>query len=243
MKSLFFSIIIPAYNEEKLLPRCLESVFAQDFPNNDYEVIVVDNNSIDLTREIAQKFGVNAIEEKRQGLVFSRNAGLQAAIGKYFINLDADCKVPSDWLSRIEKSIRENKNVGLLTGPYNCVDEKQEKDWINFFIAIFMSLMCRIFGTPIGYYGGNVVIERKSFLKIGGYELKYSTDQISIIGRLRKIGKKILFDKNLIVLCSPRRTKGRLIKFVFKDMIYMYLINNLYARITGKNLGNWENIR
>ena len=81
--------------------------------------------------------------------------------------------------------------MGLLTGPYKCVDKSEEKDWINFFLAIFMTVANKIFGTSTGYYGGNVIIEREAFLKIGGYELKYSTDQISIISRLRKIGKKI----------------------------------------------------
>lgn len=243
MDSLLFSIIIPAYNEEKLLPRCLKAVFNQNFDNKKFEVIVVDNNSTDKTRKIAEQFKAVIVSENKQGLIFARNAGLRVAKGKYFINLDSDVKVPANWLLKIDQIIKENNNLGLLTGPYKCVDFENETDLLNKLLTFFLIFTNKIFGVPFGYYGGNVIMERKSFLKIGGYDLKYSTDQISIIPRLRKIGKKIVFDKNLEVLCSPRRTKGRLIKFIFQDIIYMYLINNLIAKITGRNLGNWENIR
>jgi glycosyltransferase involved in cell wall biosynthesis len=243
MDTPFFTIIVPAYNEEKLLPICLKALFTQDFPNSEFEVIVVDNNSTDRTKEIAKEYNVKLIEEKKQGLVFARNAGLKEAKGEYFINLDADCEVPKDWLRRIKNQIQKNKNIGLLTGPYKCVENKNEQDWWNFVLAILMSISCKILGTPFGYYGGNVTIERNSFLKIGGYELQYSTDQISIISRLKKIGKKIYFDRNLEAFCSPRRTKGRWLSFIFIDVIYLYLFNNIYTKFTGKNLGDWKAIR
>ena len=61
------SVIVPAYNEEKFLPQCLEALKNQSF-NLPYEIIVVDNNSTDLTGEIARNAGVKVVLEKRKGV-------------------------------------------------------------------------------------------------------------------------------------------------------------------------------
>lgn len=58
----FFSVVIPAFNEEKFLPNCLKSLKEQDF--KDFEIIVVNNNSIDKTAKIAKEFGARVIFEK-----------------------------------------------------------------------------------------------------------------------------------------------------------------------------------
>ena len=59
------SVVIPAFNEEKYLPACLEALKKQTFKN--YELIVVDNNSTDKTAQIAKKFGARVVKEKKQG--------------------------------------------------------------------------------------------------------------------------------------------------------------------------------
>ena len=62
-----FSIIIPAYNKEKGIATTLKGVIQQDFPKNQYEIIVVNNNSRDQTKAIAQKFPVKVVDENKQG--------------------------------------------------------------------------------------------------------------------------------------------------------------------------------
>jgi glycosyltransferase involved in cell wall biosynthesis len=95
------SIIIPAYNEERYLASCLESVAAQTV--RPYEVIVVDNNSHDKTAEIARRYPfVKLLHEPRQGIVYARNAGFDAASGDILARTDADVVLPPDWLERID---------------------------------------------------------------------------------------------------------------------------------------------
>jgi glycosyltransferase involved in cell wall biosynthesis len=77
------SVIIPAFNEEKFLPRCLESLKNQKF--KDFEIIVVDNNSTDKTAEIAKKFNVILVSEKSQGVAYARNKGAEIAKGEILI--------------------------------------------------------------------------------------------------------------------------------------------------------------
>ncbi len=80
------SVIIPAFNEENFLPRCLESLKNQKF--KDFEIIVVDNNSTDKTAEIAKKFNVILFSEKNQGVAYARNKGSEIAKGEILVFTD-----------------------------------------------------------------------------------------------------------------------------------------------------------
>lgn len=101
----FISVIIPAHNEEEYISKCLESLVFQDYPKQSYEIIVVDNNSIDKTLEIAASFGVKVIEQKIGPVGSVRNAGARQAQGELLAFIDADCVAPTNWLA---------KGVGLL---------------------------------------------------------------------------------------------------------------------------------
>ena len=88
-----FSIIIPVYNVEKYLTKCIETVFAQTYTN--YEVILVDDGSTDSSSGICDKLANNnekirTIHQKNQGLSAARNTGIDNAIGEYLVFLDSD---------------------------------------------------------------------------------------------------------------------------------------------------------
>ena len=86
------SIIVPAYNAEKYLDACLESILTQDAC---MEVIVVDDGSTDSTYDIAVRHGVKAIRQPNKGLSSARNTGLDNASGKWVLFVDADdCLTP-----------------------------------------------------------------------------------------------------------------------------------------------------
>jgi glycosyltransferase involved in cell wall biosynthesis len=96
------SIIIPAYNEERYLARCLDSVALQ--VQRPYEVLVVDNNSSDRTVEIAGRYPfVKMLYERQQGRVFAQNKGFAEAKGDILARIDADAVLPADWTERISK--------------------------------------------------------------------------------------------------------------------------------------------
>ena len=74
-----FSVIIPAYNAERTLSSCLEALVDQSIPNQDYEVIVVDDGSTDGTSKIAKGFGVKYIFQTNHGPATARNRGAREA--------------------------------------------------------------------------------------------------------------------------------------------------------------------
>ena len=84
------SIVIPAKNEEKYLPKLLASVKKQSF--KDYEIIVADNNSKDKTKEIAKSYGCKIVKGGLPGK--GRNAGAKIAKGEIILFLDADVILP-----------------------------------------------------------------------------------------------------------------------------------------------------
>lgn len=97
-KQLTLAIVIPAYNEERNIKACLDSIAAQTVPPD--EVIVVDNNSTDKTAAIARRYRfVRLIKEKNQGIVFARDAGFNAARSDLIGRIDADTILPATWVA------------------------------------------------------------------------------------------------------------------------------------------------
>jgi len=102
------SIIIPVYNGEKTLRQCLNSVLNQTYEN--YEVIVVDNNSTDKTKDIIKEFQdksrkMKYLFEPQRGRGAARNTGERTAKGNIVLMTDSDCIVPNDWIRHMIKPI------------------------------------------------------------------------------------------------------------------------------------------
>lgn len=107
---MLFSIIIPAYNAEKYLPECLESVDAQTF--RDYEVVIVDDGSTDETAYIADTYAeskknVSVIHQENKGLLLARRAGVKKVQGQYVVFLDADDCLHPNTLQRVAETISD----------------------------------------------------------------------------------------------------------------------------------------
>lgn len=104
-----FSIIVPVYNVEEYIEKCLESIFNQSF--KDFEVIVVNDGTKDKSMDIVKKYDVTIINQKNMGLSEARNNGVKKAKGEYIIFLDSDDYIEKDLLKEINKSIKNNPDV------------------------------------------------------------------------------------------------------------------------------------
>jgi len=111
----FISVIVPAYNEENGIAACIQALLAQDYPQDRREIIIVDNNSKDRTREIIQKFPVTLlVESEIQGPAAARNRGILAAHGEIIAFTDADCLPRPDWLRNLAKVFTSADIVGAV---------------------------------------------------------------------------------------------------------------------------------
>jgi len=108
-----FSILIPARNEEKYLPTCLDSirVAAEPFPD-EVEIVVALNRCTDRTEEIALEHGATIIREDAKNLAKIRNAAATAATGEVIITIDADSRMSSNMLLEIDRLLRTGRYIG-----------------------------------------------------------------------------------------------------------------------------------
>ena len=104
-----FSIIVPVYNVEKYIKKCLDSIFNQSF--KDFEVIVVNDGTKDNSMDIVKNYDVIVINQKNQGLSEARNNGVKKAKGDYLIFVDSDDYIEKDLLKNINNSLSNNPDV------------------------------------------------------------------------------------------------------------------------------------
>lgn len=107
----FFSIVIPVYNVEKYLKRCIESVLNQDC--TDYEIILVNDGSSDTSESICKRYAdgkkVRLISKENGGLSSARNTGIADSKGRYILLLDSDDYIEKNSLSSLVEVINKNK--------------------------------------------------------------------------------------------------------------------------------------
>lgn len=104
-----FSIIIPVYNVEEYIIKCIESVLNQTY--KDYEIIVVNDGTKDQSIEKIKDFPVKIINQENQGLSEARNTGIKNAKGEYLIFLDSDDYINKELLQKVNESTKNNPDI------------------------------------------------------------------------------------------------------------------------------------
>ena len=116
-----FSFIIPMLNEERNIGRCLNSLFHLNLPKDEYEIIVVDNGSIDSSCSIVESFAnrmtVQLLRFPDLNISALRNKGAIIAQGRFLGFIDADCTVPPDWATHVEDYL-QNPKIGVVGCTY-----------------------------------------------------------------------------------------------------------------------------
>ena len=117
---MFFSVIVPIYNVEKYLNRCIDSVISQTF--DDFELVLVDDGSPDNCPKICDEYAekdarIKVVHKKNGGLVSARQAGVSIAQGEYIFNLDGDDAITSDALMSAYRIILDT-NADIVSFSY-----------------------------------------------------------------------------------------------------------------------------
>ncbi len=195
------SVIVPAYNEEKYIGDCLESLQKQTVKPD--EILVIDNNSTDATHSIAEKYNVTVLTETKQGITHARNCGLNSAQYDIIVRTDADTKVPEDWIEHIIRLFNEH-NVDAITGDIVY----PERVLHTRFISASYRFMCRtIYGFDV-LLGPNMAIKKTSWESIKNAVClndKEVHEDVDLSIHLDKVKGEIFYDKTLLVVTSSRR--------------------------------------
>lgn len=195
------SVVIPAYNEEKFLPACLEHVMKQTLMEP-YEVIVANNNSTDHTAAIAKKFGAKVILVKDKGYVFAVKAGVEAAKGQFIAITDADTRVPRHWLAKILEAFRSPEAPVAVGGTFRYYDAPK----LQKVISAINEVNPRLAMTSLS--GMNMAFTKVAYQAVGGYDTTIDLQADAYIGeKLLKYGQ-VTYLKDNEVVASGRRVRA-----------------------------------
>jgi len=158
------SVVIPAYNEEKDIEICLDSLKGQTF--KDFEIVVVDDGSTDKTREIVEKYGVMLLKQEHQGPGNARNFGAESAKGEILIFVDADMHFDKDYIKNLIHPIQKKETIIGTTHDYEIATNTNNK-WS------FLWGKIRVDKTNAKDVKIFRAIRRKKFLDMGGFDQKY----------------------------------------------------------------------
>jgi len=191
------AFVIPAYNEEALIGKCLESVVREVKRSGaDAEIIVVNNASTDRTGEIARSFPeVRVVDEPKKGLVNARDAGFAASEGFDLVaNIDSDTIVPEGWLDTVLSEFGKDPRLVCLSGPYVYYDMSPFNRFLvgGFYGLTYLIYILNRFVLRVGsvVQGGNFVFKRAAWAAVGGYDrsIEFFGEDTDVAVRLSKVG-------------------------------------------------------
>ena len=136
MSTADISVVIPTFNRSTLLRQALQSLLGQDTYGSRVEIIVVDNNSIDDTRDVVESLAgsdvrIVYLKEERQGNSFAKNTGIQRASAPIVAFTDDDVRVGNDWIRTIVGTFAANPETSFIGGKVLPAWESDEPSWLT----------------------------------------------------------------------------------------------------------------
>ncbi len=244
-KTPFVSVVIPARNEEEILPQTLPSIFQQSYPC--MEIILVDDHSSDQTAQIAQTIGKNYPEKNFHlvkgkplakgwaGKMWALHQGLDQAKGEWILLTDADILYPSYMLSSLIRTTEEQNNRMISVMARLRTKSFWERLLIPAFVYFFKVLYpFRAINSPhrktAGAAGGCILVERKALDQIGGIAAigEELIDDVSLGKKLKKVGSISLWTSQSLLSIRPYNSLSSIWQMVsrsaFTQLKYSYTL-------------------
>ena len=162
MKSVQVSVIVPSYNAELYIGRCIRSLLKQSLSQEDFEIIVINDSSKDNTKNALLPFvgDIVLIENKRNlGLPSSLNKGIKKARGQFIVRVDSDDYVHVDFLKILSLHLQLNHSIDAIASDYLLVNNDQD---------VIGEMNC--LKNPIGC---GIMFRLKHLIELGLYNAKF----------------------------------------------------------------------
>ena len=225
--SLKLSVIVPIYNEERYIEACVASLLAQDFPQEEMELLLVDGASTDRTPELLEKLAkghpsvIRVLQNPERIQSAAMNLGAKAARGTYLIRVDAHADYPPNYFSRCVSLMEETgaQNVG-------CIWNTQGKTPKAQMIAMMLTSPFGVGGAAFRTGGKSGWVDtvpfgtfRKDYYEsIGGFDERLARSEDNEINyRIRKNGGKIYMTDEMAVTYYCRETVSALGRMAFAN--------------------------
>jgi cellulose synthase/poly-beta-1,6-N-acetylglucosamine synthase-like glycosyltransferase len=226
----FVSIVIPVRNEAKYITACLESIFKQNYPAQLFEVIVIDDYSLDDTLQLAEQFGgipVNKnltlidlqhylgkagehIPNKKKAIAL----GIKNAKGELILTTDGDCTMDENWLQAMVSAYQQT-NCKMLTGPVAIQPARSPFAWFQQLDVINQSAMAGAAirnGLPSVCNGANLMYAKETYQEVEGFKGNYDVPTGEDIFLMQKIEKRwpgsVSYAKNIEAAVFTKTESG-----------------------------------
>lgn len=224
------SIIICTYNRSDLLMDSISSIQDQCLPMDLFEIVVVDNNSVDNTRHIFNQLTavspvpLRYVFEARQGLSYARNTGIKYSTGEIVVFTDDDIVAEKTWLKELLLAF-DNPDVVCVGGPIRPIWPFKKPAWLNADwliepLSVSEFTAAKDTGYFTGHYpfGANIAFRRDAFNQFGAFSVDLgrqagrllSNEEIELCRKIEAAGKLIGFSPNAIIyhkIAPERLTK------------------------------------
>jgi glycosyltransferase involved in cell wall biosynthesis len=228
------SIVVPAFNEEKLIAATLSSIKAAcksfDAFGWQTELIVCDNNSTDRTSEIARAAGANVVFEPKNQIARARNKGAKAATGDWLIFVDADSHPTAQLFSDVANEIQTGRCLGG-----GCVIRMDERHFFADRVTSIWNWISRIYKWPAGSF---IFCRTDAFREIDGFNMDlFASEEIDLAKRLKRIAKQRR-QKLVILHRHPMLTSARKMRLYSRTEYFHFFrkaILNPRATVTNRD--------
>ncbi len=231
---MMYSFIIPAHNEEPLLPRTLESIHAAAKELGEaYEIIVADDASTDSTAEVAKQIGARVVHVDHRQIGKTRNSGAAEARGDVLVFIDADTTISPALLRGVKKNI----HAGAVGGGAGVAFEGKMPLHARVTVPVFM-FFYRLSGLAAGCF---IYSTRQAFDAVGGFDEElFAAEEVAFSQAMHQQGKFVL-------LREPAVTSGRKLRtYGFWELIRMLLnfgLGGMNSMKSRDKLGLWYDPR
>ncbi|MCI0337018.1 MAG: glycosyltransferase family 2 protein [Acidobacteria bacterium] len=256
------SVLICTRNRAKPLDSTLHSFFKQQFGGDyHYEVIVIDNNSTDETRQVIERYAalhpgiVRYCSESRQGLTYARNKAIAEASGEIIVFTDDDVLIDESWLDEIHREFTSDPSLCLFGGRVLLAHDGLQR------VSQQPSDERQTFVFPDGWtfpMGANMAFRREVFNRIGLFDVRLGAgrffaggDETDFFYRALKAGYRLLYAPNALVYhnhdrvnleqacrleyCYGKGCSAYLLKHALRGDTYaMRMVYWLIARLPGR---------
>lgn len=234
--SISVSVVMPVYNEEKYIDKCIQSLLLQDYPQGDMEWIFVDgqskDNTVQIIKDYAQQYPdlIRVYDNPNKIVPYAMNIGIARAKGKYIVRLDAHADYAVDYISKCVHYLdtTDAENVGGLA-------DTKSHGFVGCAIAKMLSSKFGVGNSQFRTDGESGYVDtvpfgafrREVFTKYGGYDERLVRNQDNEMNyRIRKNGGKIYLSRDIRLSYYCRDT--------IKGIAQMALKNGMWNVITMK---------
>ena len=207
------AVVIPVWNGESVIGRCLDALERQSLPRDAFQLIVVDNGSSDSTPQIVQsRSGIEFLREDTPGSYAARNLGIAHVRAPITAFTDADCIPDSDWLEKIIAACNAHPGFGVLAGKIDLFDEGEQG-------ALVFRDYERLFSFPQSHAArgncatANWASETELLKTLGGFDSKLQSGgdrQMAL--RIRDSGRPLIYVPDMVVRHPVRASRSELVR-------------------------------